>query len=79
MTFESKAVIREHYEVTAVWATAASIGFGLALAVFLIECFWWVKCQHMWRLQNRERAIPLRSLVKADTSWLQYYDRRRAP
>ena len=71
MTFESKDVIRRHYDVTALWATAASIGFGLVLAVFLTECFWWVKCQHMWRTQNRDRPIPLRTRVKVDTSWLQ--------
>ncbi|KAK0621830.1 hypothetical protein B0T17DRAFT_600607 [Bombardia bombarda] len=71
MTFESFEAVRAHYDVTVPWALAASVGFGLALVVFLVEIFWWVKCKHLWKTQERERPIPLDTPVRANMDWLQ--------
>jgi len=71
MTFESFDFVRENYKVTAPWAVAASIGFGLCLTMFCFEVIWWVKCQHLWKVSEVGRPIPLETRVRVNTNWLQ--------
>ncbi|KAK4445168.1 hypothetical protein QBC34DRAFT_358660 [Podospora aff. communis PSN243] len=71
MAFGAYEFIRSNYDVVAPCAVAAAVGLSVPMGFFAFEMLWWTKCKHLWKTNERDRPIPLSTLVQADMNWLQ--------
>jgi hypothetical protein len=56
---ENANFYRKYCNVTKYWAVATSFGLALPTVAFLIAVFWWLKCQHLWKADEREAILEL--------------------
>ena len=70
MTLESFQDVREYYDVTVPWATAAGVGFGVATTVVCFEFFCWWECRKLWSTEGRDEPIPVVTPVHINMDWL---------
>ncbi|KAK4224264.1 hypothetical protein QBC38DRAFT_458481 [Podospora fimiseda] len=71
MTFDSSRFVRDNYNVKIPCICAAACGFTVTLGFFFFEAGWWLKCKHLWKTNERDKAISASSPVQLDTFWLQ--------
>ncbi len=72
MTFETTQSLRDMFNVVKYWATAAGFGLAIPMIIFVVTVFWWLKCSHLWKvndLDDRDAENELRD-SRIDWQWL---------
>ncbi len=68
--FKGYAFYREHFNVMPYWIGGAVVGGLVPTIAFVVALFWWLKCNHLWKANERQREYQLWS-ARAPTDWLQ--------
>lgn len=77
MIFGNASEFRDKFDLLNWWIGFAVIGGVVPIIAFVVALIWWLKCQHMWRANQRgdrhtdqNRTIG-GQMVRADMTWLQ--------
>jgi hypothetical protein len=68
--FENQAFYREHFNVAKYWGIGTAFGGLVPLVAFIVAIFWWLKSQHLWSVNDRNRGYQVLS-PHASTEWLR--------
>lgn len=60
----------KNFVVIPFWVGSAVIGGLVPTMAFVVALFWWLKCRHLWKANERRREYELWTL-EACTKWLQ--------
>lgn len=67
--FKDAGFYRDNFNVMEYWAGAAHVGGSVPTVAFVVALFWWLKCRHLWKAN--ERGVQNRMYrVYASTTWL---------
>lgn len=73
MTFEPPDRLREMFNVTKYWATAAGFGLLIPIGAFLTAVYCWRECSQLWKMpevgRDEETEMAARR-SKIDMAWL---------
>ncbi|KAK0613957.1 hypothetical protein B0T14DRAFT_436678 [Immersiella caudata] len=68
--FESPKFYRDHFDIKRYWIGSAVIGSIVPTMAFIVALFWWLKCRHLWKANERRREFQAWG-HHASTDWLQ--------
>jgi hypothetical protein len=67
MNLENAIFYRQHCNVVKYWVLATAFGLAVPTLAFLVAVFWWLKCQHLWKADEKE---PMRELLDMRICWV---------
>ncbi|KAK4209604.1 hypothetical protein QBC37DRAFT_323642 [Rhypophila decipiens] len=73
MTFEPPSKMREMFNVTKYWATAAGFGLAIPFVAFSVAVIWWLRCVHLWKVSEDGTDLEMARFargLKIDMRWL---------
>lgn len=59
MNLENASFYRQYCNVVVYWALATAFGLAVPILAFLVAVFWWLKCQHLWKADEKEPILEL--------------------
>ncbi|KAK4108552.1 hypothetical protein N656DRAFT_761206 [Canariomyces notabilis] len=69
LDFKDPGYYLEHFYVIHYWTGAAVVGGLVPAIAFVTALFWWLKCKHLWKANERGTQYRMYT-VNADTRWL---------
>ncbi|KAK0641976.1 hypothetical protein B0T16DRAFT_358933 [Cercophora newfieldiana] len=77
MSFGNAAEFRDSFDLVGWWIGFAVVGGTVPVVAFVVALFWWLKCQPMWKVNQRgerhadQNRMIGNKVVRADMTWLQ--------
>ncbi len=71
LDFENYSFYLRNYNSVDYWAAGAIVGGSVPSIAFVVALFWWLKCRHLWKANERRGHQLQQWGVYADTRWLQ--------
>ncbi|KAK0643191.1 hypothetical protein B0T16DRAFT_391758 [Cercophora newfieldiana] len=68
--FKDYSFYKRNFDVQRYWIGSAIIGSFVPTVAFVVALFWWLKCRHLWKANERRREVQLWG-HHASTEWLQ--------
>jgi hypothetical protein len=67
--FQKPRYYRDNFNAEQYWIGAAVVGSLFPIIALSTALFWWLKCKHLWKANERGRQYQMYT-VNADTRWL---------